>query len=99
MSAKLRDTGTGASGAASFDDASFENQMVVCGINRVGRDPNVEYPGASVIHDARGEILARGDAAEALVSAEVDFDDVTAWRSQFPALRDRRPEVYAKVGG
>lgn len=75
---------------------SIENQMVVCGINRVGRDANVEYPGLSVIHDARGEILAHGDDGEALVSAEVDFDDVVAWRNQFPALRDQRPDVYAR---
>jgi omega-amidase len=76
---------------------AIENQMVVCGINRVGRDPNVEYPGCSVIHDARGEVLARGDATESIVSAEVDFGDVAAWRKQFPALRDRRPDVYAHL--
>lgn len=75
---------------------AIENQMVVCGINRVGKDPGLEYPGASVIHDARGEILAKGDASEALVAADVDFDDVAAWRAQFPALKDRRPEIYAR---
>jgi predicted amidohydrolase len=76
---------------------AIENQMVICGINRVGKDPNVEYPGLSAIHDARGEVLARGDAREALVAAEVDFDDVAAWRAQFPALRDRRTELYARL--
>jgi predicted amidohydrolase len=76
---------------------AIENQMVVCGINRVGSDPNVAYPGASAIHDARGEILAHGNGTEMLVTATVDFDDVTAWRNQFPALRDRRPDVYAKL--
>jgi len=77
---------------------AIENQMVVCGINRAGRDPNVEYPGFSAIHDARGEVLAHGEAAESIVSAEVDFEDVVAWRNQFPALRDRRPQVYARFG-
>jgi omega-amidase len=76
---------------------AIESQLVVCGINRAGRDPNVEYPGLSAIHDARGEVLAKGDASEQLVSAEVDFDDARAWRARFPALRDRRPDVYAKL--
>jgi predicted amidohydrolase len=76
---------------------AIENQLVVCGINRVGKDPNVEYPGLSAIHDARGEVLARGDNREALVAAEVDFGEVAAWRDQFPALKDRRPELYARL--
>ena len=77
---------------------AIENQMVVCGINRVGRDPNVEYPGLSVVHDAKGEVLAKGDGEPGLVRATVDFDELRAWRAQFPALRDRRAEVYAKLG-
>lgn len=77
---------------------AIENQMVVCGVNRVGSDPSLAYPGLSVVHDARGEVLARGDDRPGLVQATVDFADVEAWRAQFPALRDRRPEVYARLG-
>jgi predicted amidohydrolase len=77
---------------------AIENQMVVCGINRVGKDLSLEYPGLSVIHDARGEVLAKGDDQPGLVIADVDFEDVRRWRAQFPALRDRRPEVYATLG-
>lgn len=76
---------------------AIENQMVVCGVNRVGKDPSLEYPGLSVLHDAKGEVLAKGDASEGLVQATVDFNEVEAWRAQFPALRDRRPDVYAKL--
>lgn len=76
---------------------AIENMFVVCGINRAGRDPNVEYPGLSVIHDVRGELLAQGDGREQLVSADVDFADLRAWRATFPALRDRRPDVYARL--
>jgi len=77
---------------------AIENQFVVCGVNRVGRDPNVEYPGLSAIHDARGEVLAYGQDHEGIVAAEVDFDEVERWREKFPALADRRPEVYARLG-
>jgi predicted amidohydrolase len=76
---------------------AIENQMAVCGVNRVGSDPHVDYPGLSAVHDARGEVLAWGGAAEQLVVADVDLADVDAWRAQFPALRDRRPDVYARL--
>ncbi len=83
--------------SALLEARAIENQMVVCGINRAGRDPSLEYPGLSVVHDARGEVLARADAEPGLVLATVDFADVVSWRSQFPALRDRRPDVYARL--
>lgn len=74
---------------------AIENQMVVCGINRVGSDPGLAYPGLSAIHGPRGEPLASGGDTPGLVTADVDFSDVRAWRTQFPALHDRRPDVYA----
>lgn len=76
---------------------AIENQMVVCGINRVGNDPLADYPGYSAIHDAQGEIVAFGNGSEGLVIGEVDFEDVCSWRAQFPAQRDRRSEVYARL--
>ena len=74
---------------------AIENQMAVCGVNRVGRDPLVEYPGKSAIHDAFGEVLAMGDATEGLVIGDIDLSPLRAWRERFPALKDRRPEIYA----
>ncbi|HJW72952.1 MAG TPA: carbon-nitrogen family hydrolase [Geothrix sp.] len=73
---------------------AIENQMIVCGVNRVGRDPHLDYPGMSAIHDAFGEAIAIGDGAEGLVVGDLDLDKVRAWRDRFPALKDRRPEVY-----
>lgn len=74
---------------------AIENQMAICGVNRVGRDPQLEYPGRSAIHDCFGEVVALGDAAEGLVVGDIDLTQLRAWRERFPALRDRRPEVYA----
>jgi predicted amidohydrolase len=73
---------------------AIENQTAICGVNRVGRDPHLEYPGRSAIHDAFGEVVALGDATEGLVFGDVDLAQIRAWRERFPALRDRRPEVY-----
>jgi omega-amidase len=77
---------------------AIENQMAVCGDNRVGRDPHQEYPGRSAIHDCFGEVVAAGDATEGLVVGDIDLTQLRAWRERFPALRDRRTEVYAAFG-
>ena len=34
--------------------------IALSGVNRVGRDPHLEYPGRSAIHDAFGEVVASG---------------------------------------
>lgn len=76
---------------------AIENQMIVAGVNRVGRDPNVDYPGASAIIDEQGDTVAQGGDREELVVGTVDLDALRAWRERFPALRDRRPDVYAAL--
>jgi predicted amidohydrolase len=72
---------------------AIENQMAVCGVNRVGSDPNVAYGGASAIVSEQGEGLACGGPSEGLVSATLDIDRLRAWRRDFPALRDRRRDL------
>jgi predicted amidohydrolase len=77
---------------------AIENQMALCGVNRVGRDGlGLDYPGASALHDAFGEIIAKGDATEGLVVGDIDLRALREWRERFPALRDRRPEVYSAL--
>jgi predicted amidohydrolase len=78
---------------------AIENQMAVCGVNRVGYDPQVDYPGQSAIHDVFGEMVAAGGAAEEMVIGDIDLAQLRAWRQRFPALRDRRPGIYATLGG
>ena len=76
---------------------AIENQMAICGVNRVGSDPSLEYPGCSAIHDCFGEAIARGDATEGLVVGVIDLTQSRAWRERFPALKDRRYEVYLSL--
>ncbi len=77
---------------------AIENQMAICGVNRVGQDAmGLDYPGQSAIHDAFGAVIARGDATEGLVIGDIDLAPLRAWRERFPALRDRRPEIYAAL--
>jgi predicted amidohydrolase len=76
---------------------AMENQMAVCGANRVGCDPLVRYPGASALHDAFGGTVAVGDDQEGLVIGDLDLAALRAWRQRFPALQDRRPDLYPRL--
>jgi predicted amidohydrolase len=69
---------------------AIENQAYVIGVNRCGRDPNLEYPGRSLIVDPRGEVVADASDKEAIVSATLDLPSLQSYRRQFPALADMR---------
>ena len=74
---------------------AIENQLALCGVNRVGRDPQgLDYPGRSAIHDGFGAVVASGGAAAGLVIGDINLDQLRAWRERFPAWKDRRPEIY-----
>ncbi len=74
---------------------AIENQLAICGANRVGRDTmGLDYPGLSALHDCFGDVIAAGDATEGLVVGDIDLAQLRAWRERFPALNDRRPNVY-----
>ncbi|HEX9080819.1 MAG TPA: carbon-nitrogen family hydrolase [Holophagaceae bacterium] len=76
---------------------AIENQMAVCGVNRVGRDALVEYPGRSAILDAFGAPVASGGEGEGLVLGDLDLEKLRAWRTRFPALKDRRLDLYPRL--
>jgi predicted amidohydrolase len=79
---------------------AIENQMAVCGVNRVGRDAmGLDYPGRSAIHDCFGEVVAAGAGVESVVVGDIDLSQLRAWRERFPALKDRRVEVYTALEG
>lgn len=73
---------------------AIENQMYVCGINRVGRDAANVFCGHSMIVDPWGEVIAEADEAEAIVSAAVDLAKTDEVRGRIPVFQDRRPELY-----
>lgn len=71
---------------------AIENLSYVVGVNRVGSDPHVSYPGLSQIIDPQGKIVAHAEETEAVISATPSVDELRALRERFPALRDMRPE-------
>ena len=69
---------------------AIENQAYVVGVNRVGSDPNVDYPGRSLVVDPQGLILADAGPEETVLHARLDLDALRAYRRRFPALADMR---------
>jgi predicted amidohydrolase len=69
---------------------AIENLAYVIGVNRTGSDPSLKYNGRSVVVSPHGHIIADAGEGEGVVTSRLDLADVTAWREQFPALRDMR---------
>ena len=72
---------------------AIENLCYVCGVNRVGTDGNcIRYNGGSVVHDARGTLLAAAaDGAEEAQTVVLHLDELRQFREKFPAWKDADP--------
>ncbi|MCX7049441.1 MAG: carbon-nitrogen family hydrolase [Candidatus Sumerlaeota bacterium] len=69
---------------------AIENQAYVIGVNRTGASPSHSYFGASLVVSPRGEVLAQAGEGEELLLADIHPEEVTSWRNEFPALKDRK---------
>lgn len=65
---------------------AIENQAYVIGVNRSGSDPNLQYPGSSLIVGPKGEVLAQAGSDASVIRAELDREALLQWRRDFPAL-------------
>jgi predicted amidohydrolase len=69
---------------------AIENQAYVAGVNRCGRDPNVEYSGHSQIISPRGQVIEDAGDRDTVIRAELDLEKLREYRAKFPALNDVR---------
>jgi predicted amidohydrolase len=69
---------------------AIENQCVVVQVNTAGTHSGVAMGGCSQVIGPAGEVLARAGDGEEVLAVEVDLDDVSRARRDFPALADRR---------
>lgn len=67
---------------------AIENLAYVIGVNRAGSDPNLDYPGRTMVIDPHGKIIADAGPAAGVISAVIDVQAVRNWRRDFPALND-----------
>jgi predicted amidohydrolase len=75
---------------------ALENLAFLISSNCAGADAGSRYAGHSMVVDPLGNVLARGEEHECLVSAEIEIDQVTAVRKEFSALHDRFPFVSGR---
>ena len=77
------------------------NQYFVGAINRVGKEKPWgigEFYGQSYFCDPRGQMLAVGPrSSDALVTADLDLDQILEVRKVWQFFRDRRPETYGEL--
>ncbi len=74
---------------------AIENQAFVVAANQVGEHPGGHRSGGrSMIVDPWGAVLARAEDGEGFVAADLDLAGQDELRARFPALANRRPEVY-----
>ncbi len=73
---------------------AIENQAFVLGVNRSGADPHFQYAGGSALVDPHGEIPVEAGPSPALLRATISAETAAAWRAAFPALRDRRIDLF-----
>lgn len=77
---------------------AFENGVYVAGVNKVGPEGDCVFDGRSCASDAEGRILTECSRTEEEVRlVRFDRDRLDTVRTEWPLLRDRRPEVYGRV--
>lgn len=67
---------------------AIENQCYVAGINRIGKDPKLNYVGFSSVFDPMGKELIAVENEEKVIVVELDKNYVNDVREKFPFLDD-----------
>jgi N-carbamoylputrescine amidase len=78
---------------------AIANGVFVAVTNRVGREGDLEFWGASFIADPFGRVLARASHDhEEILMARCDLGLIDETRRNWPFLRDRRIDAYGGLG-
>lgn len=74
------------------------NGIYVAGVNRVGKEENIDFWGGSFIADPFGQTVIRGTATdEEIVFATIELDKIFESQDGWGFLRNRRPDSYDKL--
>ena len=73
---------------------AIENQIFMVAANRCGMENNIEYGGRSLLVSPLGEILARAEDRECIISSEIDLAQLAEFRRKIPCLNERMPDTY-----
>ena len=67
---------------------AIENQCYVAGVNRVGRDPKLNYTGFSSLYDPMGKEILSEPESEKILIADISENCVEEVRTELPFLND-----------
>ena len=67
---------------------AIENQCYIAGVNRIGKDPKLNYVGFSSVFDPMGKEIITVDNEEKVIIVELDKNYVNEVREKFPFLDD-----------
>jgi predicted amidohydrolase len=67
---------------------AIENQCYVAGVNRVGKDPKLNFLGFSCVCDPMGKEIIAVENDEGIILAEIEKTEVEDVRSKLPFLDD-----------
>lgn len=72
------------------------NGLFVMRVNRVGSEPKQDFYGMTFCISPEGDLVDEPTGLqEGILVAEIDLDDVSRIRKEWPFFRDRRPEAYS----
>ena len=69
---------------------AIENQCFVAGVNRVGKDPKLNYTGFSCVYNPMGIEIVAVENEERLIATEINKSEVEKVRSKLPFLEDMK---------
>ena len=73
---------------------AIENQLFVVAANCCGVVGKLDFFGASLIIDPKGEILSQGGYQSCEPTATLEAAEMENWRASITCLKDRRPDCY-----
>ena len=77
---------------------AIANGVFVAAPNRVGREGQLEFWGASFVSDPNGNLIAKaGHGGEEILLAQCDLGLIDVVRTHWPFMRDRRIDAYGEM--
>ncbi len=76
---------------------AIANSVVVCAVNRVGREGGTTFWGGSFVCDQFGKMLVRADDTEGVFTADCDLDLGRTVEEGWGFMRNRNPKTYSRI--
>lgn len=73
---------------------AMQNQVFIAMCNRVSAEDEMEFAGESLVIDPNGNVIAKADDTEQLLTCDIDLQEVKEVRKKLDYLSLRRPEQY-----